>query len=191
MTEYNPEEKIYLTYKTRMTTEARMRRIAFISNALLSWYSFCLIIISMIDLSKVFTLAYASLLSAIFATAVFGLSLFIYGQKLPERAEQFRSCYLQLKHLYESTIKSDLKMKKYSEILDQYENQSDADYDDMLFDAWFRNQNLRNASGPVNISCLSFCKVLLRRVLSTAVVGMLFLGPLIGSIFWIKPLVVH
>ncbi len=71
--------------------------------------------------------------------------MFIYGERYNERAEQFKNCYIRLKQLYESPMKTDLKMRRYSEILDQYDNQSDSDYDEMLFDARMRGQTLKNA----------------------------------------------
>jgi hypothetical protein len=160
MTDHNPQEKIYLTYKTRMTTEARLRKTALISHILLSWYSACLIILSVIDISGKYALANSGMISAGVSLVTFGLSLFIYGERYNERADQFKNCYLKLKHLYESNLKTDTKMQKYSEVLELYENQSDTDYDEMLFDACLRGQKLKNSTGPVSISILVFLKIL-------------------------------
>jgi hypothetical protein len=57
MNNNNPENKIYLTYKTRMLAEAKIRQSGRWLNNLVSWYSFCLIIISLshiLDVYKVY-----------------------------------------------------------------------------------------------------------------------------------------
>lgn len=187
MTNFNPQEKIYITYKTRMTTEARLRKTAQTSHALLSWYAFCLIILSMIDISGKFQITSSGMISAAVSVAIFALSLFIYGERYNERADQFKNCYLKLKQLYESSIKIEQKMKKYSEILEQYENQSDKDYDEMVFDAWLRGQVLENASGPIEISKVIFCRILAWRLVKKAVIGALFVAPLVAAILWVRP----
>lgn len=187
MTNSNPQEKIYITYKTRMTTEARLRKTAQISHILLSWYAVCLIILSMIDISGKFQIANSNMISAAVSVATFGLSLFIYGERYNERADQFKNCYLKLKQLYESSIKIEQKMKKYSQILEQYENQSDKDYDEMVFDAWLRGQALENACGPIENSMLIFCRILAWRLFRYAVIGALFVAPLVAGILWVGP----
>lgn len=188
MTQYNPEEKIFLTYKTRMTTEARLRRTNFISYVLLTWYSFSLIIFSLIDLSGKFYIANFSMVSAALSIATFAMSLFFYGERYAERADQFRNCYLKLQNLYESGANTPAKMRKYAEILDLYENQSDDDYDEMLFDAYLRGQKLENARGPVAISRITFAKVLLHRVIRTLFYLVIFTLPIAFGFFTIKPL---
>ena len=78
-------------------------------------------------------------------------------------------------------------MKKYSEILEQYENQSDKDYDEMVFDACLRGQVLENASGPIEISKIIFCRILAWRLVKKAVIGALFVAPLVAAILWVRP----
>lgn len=183
----NPEEKIYLTYKTRMTTEARLRKTALICHILLSWYSLCLIILSLIEISNRFTIVDSNVVAGGVSVAIFGLSLFIYGERYNERASEFKNCYLKLQYLYESSLSVQQKMKRYAEILEYYENQSDKDYDEMLFDAYLRNQKLRNAAGPVEITRVVFCKVLFWRAVRTVAVVSLFVAPVIVGILWIQP----
>lgn len=184
----NPEEKIYLTYKTRMTTEARLRKRALLFHVFLSWYSLCLIVISLMDISRRFEIDNSNLISACVSVAIFGLSLFIYGELYSERADEFKSCYLKLKELYESASSVAHKMRRYAEILEQYDNQSDEDYDDMLFDAYIRGQSLRNASGPIEISKLVFFRVLLLRVLKKFGIVMAFAAPIVAGLLWVRPI---
>ncbi|MGK6354607.1 SLATT domain-containing protein [Sphingomonas sp. DT-207] len=188
MTNYNPVEKIYLTYKTRMTTEARLRRTGVLFHVMLAWYAFCSIILSFLDISQKFEIHNAGIVSAVASTAMFALSLFIYGERYSERASEFRSCYLKLQKLYESQVDAAQKMRKYAEILEHYENQADTDYDDMLFDAWWRGQALRNATGPVEISRSSFWKVLAKRAVTSGLLLTLFIAPVAVGIFWVRVL---
>lgn len=185
---YKPEEKIYLTYKTRMTTEARLRFTARIANAMLMWYSFSLIAFSLLDLSKQFNISNFSMISAVVSIALFAMSLFVYGERYTDRAEQFRSCYLKLQELYNSDISTPDKMKRYAEILSIYENQSDRDYDEMLFDAFLRGQKLENAAGKVQIGYLKFAQVLIKRALRVTVISAAVLLPIWFGIMWVQPI---
>lgn len=182
----NPEAKIYLTYKTRMTTEVRLRRTSLICHAMLAWYSLCFIILSFLDISDKFTISHAGIVSGVGSTAIFGLSLFIYGERYSEKANEFKSCYLKLKELYESSLSTSRKMATYAKILEQYENQTDADYDNMLYDAWMRDQKLENASGPVSISTSTLIKVAVTRIVKLIVLIAFIFAPVAVGTFWIR-----
>jgi len=188
MSDHAPQEKIYLTYKTRMTTEARLRKTALTLHLLLSWYSFCLIVLSILDISNKFEIYYSSMISVAASVLIFSLSLFIYGERYSERADQFRNCYLKLKSLYETTLDVDKKMQIYAEILNQYENQSDKDYDEMLFDAYLRNQQLRNAKEVVRITFVVFVKIFFRRIIYITLTFAFFVAPVVAGILLIHPL---
>jgi hypothetical protein len=154
---------------------------------LLSWYSLCLIILSTADISQRFEIENSGLIAVCVSVAIFGLSLFIYGERYNERADEFKTCYLNLKALYESSGSTSHKMRRYAEILEQYDNQTDNDYDEMLFDAKIRGQPLYNAHGPVNITRIVFLRVLATRVLKKAVVAAVFCAPLVAAILWVRP----
>ena len=177
MTEYNPENKIYLTYKTRMTSEAKLRQTGRWLNNLISWYSFWLIIISLSQITDFYQVYHADFIFAACSIGLFGLSLFVYGERYFEKADQFRNCYLEMQAVFESPLATNAKMKQYAEVRSKYENQRDDDYDDMLFDAWTRNQDLKNAVGPVKITLPRAIMVLARRVMRYGFVVALFLFP--------------
>lgn len=171
-----------------MTTEARLRFTSLVSNAMLSWYSFALIVFSLLDLSNKFSIANFSMISAVVSIAIFSMSIFVYGERYSDRAEQFRSCYLKLQSLYESNLTTPMKMQRYAEILSLYENQSDKDYDEMLFDAFLRSQKLENAHGPVRISLVKFFEVLAKRLLRGALLAAIIFLPLWFGIIWVSPI---
>lgn len=146
-----------------------------------------LIVFSLIDISKIRTIQNFSLISAATSICIFALSIFIYGEKYTERADQFRSCYLKLQELYVSSASSVVKMKRYAQILELYQNQSDKDYDNMMFDALLRGQKLRNAEGPVTISWYKFAIVLAKRLGYIIMISAIFAIPLIAGAIWVKP----
>jgi SMODS and SLOG-associating 2TM effector domain family 5 len=180
MTDNNPENKIYLTYKTRMTAEAKLRQTGRWLNNLISWYSFWLIIISLSQITDFYQFYKADFIFAACSIALFGLSLFVYGERYFEKADQFRNCYLEMQAVFESSLSINAKMKKYADIRNRYENQRDDDYDDMLFDAWMRNQDLQNAVGPVKITWKRAVIVLARRAMRYGFVLALFLFPVVA-----------
>lgn len=187
MIENNKSEKIYLTYKTRMTTEARLREKAFLSNAFLAWYSFTLIVFSLMDISSKFLITNFSMISAVVSIAIFAMSLFLYGQRYTERADQFRECYLKLQSLYQSELSMAVKMTKYSEIIALYENQSDRDFDEMVFDCYLRGQVLQNSVGILKISRSILLLVATRRLFRAILVCSIFLIPVLFGILWVRP----
>ena len=139
------------------------------------------------DISKQFEIKNSNLISACVSVAIFSLSLFIYGERYSARADEFKACYLKLKELYECSLAVPQKMRRYAEILHHYENQSDSDYDEMVFDAYLRGQNLRSADGPVSITWTVFCKVFVGRLARKLAVGVLFGGPVVVGLLWIRP----
>jgi hypothetical protein len=180
MTEYKPENKIYLTYKTRMSAEAKLRQTGRWLNNLISWYSFWLIIISLSQITDFYRVYHADFLFAACSIGLFGLSLFVYGERYFEKADQFRNCYLEMQDVFESSLVTNAKMKKYAEIRNKYENQRDNDYDDMLFDAWMRDQNLKNATGPVKITWQRAIIVMARRAMRYGFFIALFSFPVVA-----------
>jgi hypothetical protein len=154
---------------------------------MLSWYSFCLIILSIIDISQKYDVKNSGMVSAAASVAIFALSLFTYGERYSERANEFRACYLKLQHLYDAPVSAEDKMAQYADILDQYENQSGGDYDEMLFDAWWRGQRLTGANGAVSISKWGFCKVLFVRFVKAVGLAAFLMAPIIVGAAWIHP----
>jgi len=187
MPDYNPQEKIYLTYKTRIAAEARIRLAAKLLHILVSWYSFCLIVVSLIDATDNYQITYANILITSLSVGIFGLSLFIYGEKYFEKASQFRECYLKLQKLYNSGHDQNKMMSDYAEILDQYENQRDDDFDYMVFDAWWRRQSLKNSHGPIEISWNVIIKVAIQKLFRYAIFLLLFASPVILGFYLIEP----
>lgn len=179
MTEYRPQEKIYITSKTRMAAEARLRTTGIVFHVLLAWYSFLLIVVSLIGFSGTHQIYNSNLISTILSVGVFAMSLFTYGEGYSERAGEFKNCYLELQELYHSSIDIDKKMEKYADILRHYDNQSNADYDGMVVSAKLRGQKLQNAYGDIVVSNVTVMMVLLKKLGKMALTLTAFLFPLV------------
>jgi len=170
-----------------MTTEARLRYQARASNGLISWYSFCAILISLLELAQKFEIPYANIVLTALSVGIFAVSLYIAGERYSERAEQFRNCYLALQRIYNSDAPVQEKMREYASTLEQYENQSDDDYDEMIFDAVLRGQRLENSSGEIVLTRSMAIKVLYVKIRRVAVLGVLFLAPVFYMVTQIRP----
>ena len=170
-----------------MTTEARLRRMASLGNWLIAWYSFSLIVFSLLDLSGRYVISSFSIISAAVSIGILVVSLIVTGEKYGERADGIKSRYLKLQSLYKSNVDEVEKMSRYSDILSQYENQSDTDFDEMVFDAWLRGQTLRNAEGPVSISVLTGVRVLSKRIARIVLILSVFALPIAFGVAWVEP----
>jgi SMODS and SLOG-associating 2TM effector domain family 5 len=188
MTPNSPENKIYLTYKTRMTAEAKLRATGRFFNILITWYSFCLIIISLSEMTHFYQIPQANFIFTSCSIGIFGLSLFASGERYFEKADQFRNCYLELQALYQSTLTSERKMQRYAELLKKYDNQSGDDFDDMLFDAWTRNQGLEDATGPVRITYKRVVVVIAKKCMRYGFFIALITLPLTAMLFGHSPI---
>lgn len=175
MTSDRRAEKIYLTYKTRMLSAALARSHAQFYTALIPWYSFILIAFSIAQGFGFYAGSGTSLVFAVASVGIFGLSLYINGHQLWQRAEDYKTCYLKLTQIYESQQSVDEKMSAYNEVLALFENQTDSDYDEMVFDAWLRDQSLENSKGAVAPTFSSGTKVVCRKVARLVIrIGLVF-----------------
>lgn len=177
MTDSSKIERIYLTYKTRMVTEARLIGAAKFYNALMSWYSFCLIFFSLSQVFGYYSSANATLVFSAASIGLFGLSIHISAQNNWERAAEFRSCYLKLKSLYESNLPETAKLKKYAEILEMFENQTEDDFDEMVCGAIHRGQRLYDSNGEIRPTNYTKIKVLGKTILRMGYRAVLVIAP--------------
>jgi hypothetical protein len=179
MTSNSKTEKIYLTYKTRMLSEALARSHARFYTALIPWYSFLVIALSISQGFGYYSGSGASLFIAVSSVGIFGLSLYINGHELWQRAEGYKDCYLKLTRIYESNASDDEKMNEYNSVLKIYENQTDSDYDEMLFDAYLRGQKLMNSRGTIILTYSVCAKVVFSKIFRYFIRVLLFLAPIL------------
>jgi SMODS and SLOG-associating 2TM effector domain family 5 len=185
MTEPSPQEKIYLTAKTRMVAESKILTKAKIVNALLGWYSFCLIVLSICDLTEIIVIANFGVVSLIISIGLLCFTLASNSPQSYERAAKFRRCYLLLEELYNSSKNIERKMSEYAKIKLEYENHSNLDYEDMLFEAKFHGKELTDSNGILEISWAIVAKVVARKALNYLIIGFGFAAPFL-SVYFVK-----
>jgi SMODS and SLOG-associating 2TM effector domain family 5 len=178
MPDISPINRIYLTYKARIIAEAKLRLIARLSNFLIIWYSFLLIIASVAVLSKLVQIQYFELLSAFASIGIFAPSIFLATGTLERKADSFRSCYLNFQNIYNSNASIDKKMKLYGSALLEYPNHSSRDDADMIFFTWMRGGKLYDTRGEIKIGFPIIASVISRKLAFLGVVGILFFGPI-------------
>jgi len=149
MTNHKRSERIFLTAKTRMVAEARARSLNSFLNILTAWYSFCLIAVSVANLSGILRHGTIEFSATLMSIALFGVSLFLLGGRLEQRAEEYRKCYLALKAIYHSSNTEDEKMLEYEQEIAKYPNHAPIDYDLMIFETHSRGQKLWNEEGEI------------------------------------------
>jgi hypothetical protein len=134
----NLSNRIWITKRCRTITEKRLKSKSCISEILIIYYSFLLVVVSIYGLA--FPNDHTSMLNMLLALgsiAVLIISVVISGRKYAERALEMRICYTDLDLIYEKCLKAENNNEdnqlleiheSYSRILRSIENHSDYDY---------------------------------------------------------------
>lgn len=187
MIDPDPNGNIYLTAKSRMVAESRLKHADTMAQVLMAWYSVCLIGMSLLDLSQTYRVRDVSVMTAILSVAVLATSIFLPGRNFSVRAARFRDCYLQLQRIYRSADTPEKKAEAYAKVLPLFDNHSQRDYEWVLFQSWVLGKPLADAAGSISVSRLIIAKCLLRAFLRAAFVLVLFAFPLVFAYFLVIP----
>lgn len=143
-------DNIWLTSKARMQAETRYKTYSLTSHLLLSYYALLMVVYSIFSDSITTSLSLAQINIAL-STAIFGVSLIVYGFKFGQTAQLHRECYLRLQRLI-ALVDDEHELKvQYHEIIAGYPNHSAKDYDDLIIDRTFmKNESIYNSNGSVN-----------------------------------------
>lgn len=135
-----------------MQSHARYKRYDLLSHIVLTAYSVLLLGFSVFShhLNGSQIGPYVSEISIVLSLSVLCASLVIWGLKFGKTADEHRECYLALQRLYEDDdARKDTST--YHQILDRYPNQSDFDYEAMLYrNVWCQGKELLDRSGVVS-----------------------------------------
>lgn len=152
MTNSKKSERIYITAKTRMVAEERARDVEAFLNGLTAWYAFSLIAVSVANLAGQLRFGTVEFTATLLSIALFGISLFLLGGRVSQKADEFRKCYLALKEIYHSSRSEDEKMESYNEELEKFPNHKPIDYDLMVHGTLSRGQTLWNDEGKISLT---------------------------------------
>ncbi|WP_333827574.1 SLATT domain-containing protein [Pararhodobacter sp.] len=129
----------WITSKSRMYAEKRLRLYDWVAHLLLSWLSLSVIAWSVVR-SSVENGVLIDLYTAILSVFVFAFSVIVFGFKFGENAAQHRECYLRLQKLLDSGASLDEFTQQYHEILAGYGNHGSWDYESVVLSLTLLNK---------------------------------------------------
>ena len=130
----NLKDKIWLTSKSRVYSEERIRRYSITAHLLLTYMSVLMIVVSVFSDELRETVPYFEKIRISLSVLLLAGSLVILNARFPEKAEIFRKCYLELDELYRNFEKESDPAQKYAEILSLCPNHAGRDYKNMVVD---------------------------------------------------------
>ena len=147
------DNRIWMTKKTRMESEARLKRNHILSNIIINYYTFAVLAFSIWSLAldpESYVSKYVTLMTVISSVGLFGVTLLISSLGYRERALQFKESYLKLdslesefKHLSRSAYQLSkeevidrfhILEKKYFDILALSDNHDPIDTKKLIID---------------------------------------------------------
>lgn len=182
------DNRVWVTKKARMEAEKRMNFNNNVSIVLINYYTFLVLVLSIISLKWNLgdILTYVSVLISI---ALFGVSLYItlYGYK--EKALSYKSCYIELTALeselevllLDEKISDEDLLNGYSSLLSRYDKIMDKDnnHSDIDFISHLKNQNDKKYMGWMQFKYIS------HRITKYLLIGLLYAFPIIGVAFYL------
>ncbi|MFB5676776.1 SLATT domain-containing protein [Paenibacillus terreus] len=138
--------KIYITRKARIKSEARLERFDFLTQLLINYYTLVIVGLSIWILYDTRNAQLISVVTVIASVLLFGLSIFVTSRNFKGRSLNFKNCYIKLDEIYNQgellkgtpgglTQKSIAELQKeYNEVIYSVENHSTIDYISVLHD---------------------------------------------------------
>ena len=180
-------DRIWKTRKSRIIAEKRLIRASSISNYLVIWYSFALVIVTIWNLK--YPNDYLNIFLVFGSIAVLVASVVVASQKYSERSFAMRNCYLKLDELYlkfkraeeknDPQLLQDLEAE-YLTIIQNVENHSDIDYLTLRF-------NLRNDKDSTfykNFFFFDYVQFFFEKAKEYFLIVLLFALPFILAYLW-------
>lgn len=139
-------DKIWVTRKTRINSEKRLKSYALLSDISIIFYSLLIVFLSISGYIKPNDkINYLTICSSV---SLLVISVFISSTKFTERANAMRNCYIRLHELYYKVIESEKHndseklfdyQSYYNDMLLNIENHSDYDFLYLRFDLRKKN----------------------------------------------------
>lgn len=128
----NLKDKIWLTSRSRVYAEKRLRLYNLTFQALLTYMSVLMIGASVFSDELRVTVQYFDKIRICLSVSLLVVSLVIVASRFSENANMYRKCYLELDNLYLNFEKEPNPGQKYQEILFDSPNHADRDYENMV-----------------------------------------------------------
>lgn len=150
-------DKVWITGRIRMVTEARLRRRAHLWNFLIVWYTVGLTCLSVYQLISEND-ASRNLASTVLSILVLSLTIFIPTLGFERKADQFRECYLRLQRLLDNTIDAVHLSNEYHDILERFPNHPSRDWHSLLVTSKMAERPIENDGNTVPVPCQMIVK---------------------------------
>jgi len=184
----NLSDKIWVTRKSRIFTEKRLKQNALLSELFIIVFSLLMVFFSIWN--YIHPNQNINFLLICGAIALLTVSIFLSSQKFTERAHAMRNCYISLDELYFKVKKhergpdpdaTDDYQKKYNDILINIENHSPYDY--LCLRHSLRNNN--NTTLPL-FNRIDYIHFIIEKALRILLIMLLFALPFLLASVWIK-----
>lgn len=131
---------IWITRKSRINTSERLKSNDSVSQFLIIYYSFFLIVITILDSNKLLNKDYNEVI-LILSILILVVSVYVLSKNFKERSLRLQSSYNKMNRIYREVLKkenlgediSSLE-KEYDDLIELTENHSNCDYLQVLYD---------------------------------------------------------
>lgn len=157
---------IWITCKTRMQAEKRLKFYSLFSLLALNYFSFIIVVSAIFSGVLSERVPFFNEINISMSVALLASSLLFQGFKFDDVARLHRECYLRLQKLLEAPGERTEILGQYYEVLAEYPNHAPRDYDDLVIDrTLFRDKPIWDQSGPVRWTGFMVAKKLFRMTL--------------------------
>lgn len=168
----NLRDRIWLTARIRMISEARLRSLSRTLSVLTVWYSTILTCLTVYQLT-VPADSVRNVASAALAIAVLVLTVFVPSLNLDSDADRFRECYLKLQRLLDTVPDHEALNLAYHDILEAYPNHTNRNRTDCIAASHLDGAKLSTAGKEIQVSFSMWVSYGVRLVFR-------FLSPVVG-----------
>ncbi|WP_164758861.1 SLATT domain-containing protein [Aliarcobacter butzleri] len=174
-------DKVWITRKSRINASERFKRNDLISQILIAYYSFFIIVITIVDI-KNDNLNF-EILTLILSILILIVSIFIFAMNYKERASVLQTSYVLMSKLYEEIKEKENKKDNYDELRNQYdmivsltENHSSSDYLEVMYEVK-NNKDYEQVNGKWTFS--KSLKIWIYKLTRFFKISFLFILPII------------
>lgn len=174
------KDSIWWTRKSWINAESRLLRYAALSNKFLFWYSLCGVFASVLLLGE----TQPDVISKVFicfSVFVFCVSLFTSLGRYKERANTFKSGYIELQSLYvkvkDKDKLNDEDLEEYSKILGSCENHSWIDFISAKVEAYNNTNNKDSLTIKARYSDIAL--YYLMKIINVIIITAMFFMPVL------------
>lgn len=132
-------DNIWITRKSRINTSERFKQNDLISQILIAYYSFCIILINILDIKNEHL--NFEVLTLVLSILILIVSIFIFAMNYKERALLLKTSYIEMDKIYRDILEKERNNDDFHDLKDKYnvivsltENHSYYDYLQVLFE---------------------------------------------------------